>query len=167
MRQAAGVELQPQPQRRPRECLRQAAETPVPARLLSRGPNPPRAVPVGAAPPLPQSAGGRGGGGHSSERSDASYKNNNLLAGVRCREEAAGGAPQRMLGLVVSPALYVGQQRREELRLPESSAARRREIAGSWARRPRASQHPGAGEVERRRIWLLWRRAATFTPEDS
>lgn len=92
---------------------------------------PPRAVPEGAAPPPPPSAGCRGGVGHSSEPSDASYKNNNLLAGVRSREEGADRAPKRMLGLVVSTPPYIGQQRREELRLPKSSAACRGETTGS------------------------------------
>lgn len=99
--------------------------------LLSRGPNPPRAVPERAVPPPPDCADCRGGGGHSSEHSDASLKNNNLLAGVRSREAVAGGATQRMPGLVVPPAPHVGRRRREELRLPKRSAARRRQAAGS------------------------------------
>ncbi|ELK05395.1 hypothetical protein PAL_GLEAN10023447 [Pteropus alecto] len=40
-----------------------------------------------------------------------------------------------MLGLVVSPALYIWQQRRKELRLPTKSAACRRE-AGPRGREP-------------------------------
>lgn len=65
------------------------------------------------------------------EHSDASLKNNNLLAGVRSREAAAGGAPQRMPGLVVPPAPHVGHRKRKELRLPKRSKARPGSAAGS------------------------------------
>lgn len=56
-----------------------------------------------------------------------------------------------MLGVVVSPAPSIWSQRREELRLPKRKAARRGEAAGSWAKRPKASQHPGSsvGEAPR------------------
>ncbi|CAK7300603.1 Piercer of microtubule wall 2 protein [Vulpes lagopus] len=63
-------------------------------RLLSRASNPPRAVPERAAPPPTDCVDCRGGGGHSCEHSDASLKNNNLLAGV-CSREAAGGGGRR------------------------------------------------------------------------
>lgn len=54
-------------------------------RFLSQGPNPSRVVPEKVAPPPPECTGCRGGCDHSSERSDASHKNNNLLRGVRSR----------------------------------------------------------------------------------
>lgn len=80
-------------------------------------------------------AGCRGGGSHSSQSSDASHKNNNLLPSVRSQEAVAGGAPWRMPGLVVPPEPHNGRWRRKELRLPKGSAAGRGEAAGSWAPR--------------------------------
>nr|KAF6392497.1 hypothetical protein mPipKuh1_007706 [Pipistrellus kuhlii] len=107
-------------------------------RLLSWGPNPHRAVPEGAPPPPPPRASCRGSVGHSSEPSDASYKNNNLLAGVRSREEATDRAPQRMLGLVVSPPALHRAAAEGRTTTPEEQRSPRR----GDGRKPRASQHP-------------------------
>lgn len=69
--------------------------------------------------------------------SDASHKNNNLLAGVRSREAAAGEVSQCMPGLVVHLAPPARRRQRRELQLPKRSAARLEEAAGSWAKPPR------------------------------
>lgn len=54
-------------------------------RFLSQGPNLSRAVPERVGLPPPECTDCRGGCGHSTERSDASHKNNNLLGGVCSR----------------------------------------------------------------------------------